>query len=242
MDKKTLLLKILYYLLFYIVIISWSLFFIIGLGCLIFHYSDLIPTIFGIVAWIASLFLIILMCIAEKKNIIVKKEKKKIVQPDVYVSPYKTYEHFFKDFSKSMKQHNFELKKSDKDLSLYIKTYHNDCYSIIVTHHTKSFNSKNKEVAIDKMVDFYNSIMKETKVGGLEITFVICTDDGGQVLKELISEKRIVFERAYTHKAIIGLSIKDNELYLSKNYEPLVKGLSKKIEKQLKNKYKRKTN
>ena len=84
--------------------------------------------------------------------------------------------------------------------------------------------------------------MKESKVGGLEITFVICTDDGGQVLKELISEKRIVFERAYTHKAIIGLSIKDNELYLSKNYEPLVKGLSKKIEKQLKNKYKRKTN
>ena len=234
MDKKTLLLKILYYLFFYIVIISWSLFFIIGLDCLIFHYSDLIPTIFGIVAWIASLFLIILMCIAEKKNIIVKKEKKKIVQPDVYESPYKTYEHFFNDFSKSMKQHNFELKKSDKDLYLYIKTYHNDCYSIIVTHHTKKFNSKNKEVAIDKMVDFYNSIMKETKVGGLEITFVICTDDGGQVLKELISEKRIAFERAYTHKAIIGLSIIDNELYLSKNYEPLVKGLSKKIEKQLK--------
>ena len=95
MDKKTLLLKILYYLFFYIVIISWSLFFIIGLDCLIFHYSDLIPTIFGIIAWIASLFLIILMCIAEKKNIIVKKEKKKIVQPDVYESPYKTYEHFF---------------------------------------------------------------------------------------------------------------------------------------------------
>lgn len=241
------LIRFLYYLFFYLTIIGWSSFILVYIICLLFHISDLIPVIIGIIAFISGVLYLISSIIIEKIKIDVKKTKleKKLtkanvkIEPDIFQSPYKTYKQFSNDIKRIMDENEYELINSKNELKMYIKSYHNSCYSIVVIYHLDFIDSSNKETIINKMNNYFSESIVGMKIGGLQLIYVIVTNQNGNCLKELLNKEKIIFDRAYTHKAIVCTSIKDGEIYLSKNYEPFIKGLYKKIKKYLVKYYKK---
>lgn len=222
---------------FYLTFIGWISFILLYIGCLLFHFSDLIPVIIGIIAFFSGVLFLIISTIIEKRKITIKKTKleKKLtksdvkIDPDIFQSSYKTYKQLSNDINRMMDENEFELVNSKKELEIYVKSHHNSCYSIIIVYHLDSIDSSNKEMIIENMNNFFSENIEGMKIGGLQLVYVIITNQNGSILKELISNEKIIFDRPYTHKAIVCSSIKDREIYLSKNYEPFIKGLYKKI-------------
>ena len=185
--------------------------------------------------------------VVEKRKITVKKTKleKKLtktdvkIEPDIFQSPYKTYKQLSNELNIIMDENKFKLVNSKNRLDIYIKSYHNSCYSIVVVFHLNYIDSLNKETIIENMNKFFSESTVDIKIGGLQLIYIIVTNQNGNILKELLSNEKIIFDRAYTHKAIICSSIKDGKIYLSKNYEPFIKGLYKKIKKYLIKNYKK---
>ncbi len=231
---------------FYLTFIGWISFILLYIGCLLFHFSDLIPVIIGIIAFFSGVLFLIISTIIEKRKITIKKTKleKKLtksdvkIDPDIFQSSYKTYKQLSNDINRMMDENEFELVNSKKELEIYVKSHHNSCYSIIIVYHLDSIDSSNKEMIIENMNNFFSENIEGMKIGGLQLVYVIITNQNGSILKELISNEKIIFDRPYTHKAIVCSSIKDREIYLSKNYEPFIKGLYKKIKKYLIKHYK----
>lgn len=231
---------------FYLNFIGWISFILLYIGCLLFHFSDLIPVIIGIIAFFSGVLFLIISTIIEKRKITIKKTKleKKLtksdvkIDPDIFQSSYKTYKQLSNDINRMMDENEFELVNSKKELEIYVKSHHNSCYSIIIVYHLDSIDSSNKEMIIENMNNFFSENIEGMKIGGLQLVYVIITNQNGSILKELISNEKIIFDRPYTHKAIVCSSIKDREIYLSKNYEPFIKGLYKKIKKYLIKHYK----
>lgn len=239
--------KMLYYLFIYLSIVGWISFIIIYFVCLIFNFSLLIPTIVGIIAFVCSILFLLDSVIIEKRHIVIEEtrlekkitKKDKKIEPDVFQSLFKTYKQLNDEINRIIDEYKFKLVNSKKELKTYIKSYHNSCYSIVVLYHLDSVNQSNKEKIIDTMNSFFKESIEGIKIGGLQLIYVIVTDQDGLYLKELLSEEKIIFDRGYTHKAIVCSSIKDKEIYLSKNYEPFIKGLYKKIYKYLNKNYKK---
>lgn len=247
MSKMKKLIRFLYYLFFYLTVIGWISFILIYIICLLFHFSNLIPVIIGIIAFISGVLYLISSTIIEKKKITVKKTKleKKLtktdvkIEPDIFKSPYKTYKELRNDINKMITENEFKLVNSKKNMKMYIKSYHNSCYSFIIVYHLDSVDLLNKETIIENMNNFFSENIVGMKIGGLQLIYVIIANQNGNFLKELISKRKIIFDRPYTHKAIVCSSIEDGEIYLSKNYEPFIKGLYRKIKKYLIKNYKK---
>lgn len=231
---------ILYFAGMYIIIIFWILCFVTYIGCLIFKYSMIIPGIFFVISYVMCGLFWILTIIMDKKMSVDYKRKilnrnVKSIPPNTFKGHYKTYKQFANEIDVLMEKYNhIESKKIiKKDLSFYIRAYRDHCYSIITVYHVDNVDLKNKNEIFEMMNNYINKNIKDLKIGGLELTYIICTNGNGKILNELLSETKIFFDIPHTHKAIVGVSILDNEIYLLNNYEPLIKGLYKKIKKYL---------
>lgn len=231
---------ILYFASIYITIICWILCFVSYIGCLIYKYSNIIPGILFVISYVMCVLVLILMVIMDKKMSIAYKRKilnrnVKSIPPNTFKSHYKTYKQFANEIDVLMEKYNhIESKKIvKKDISFYIKSRIGHSYSIIIVYHVDKIDSKNKNEIFETMNNYINKNIKGLKIGGLQLTYIVCTNGNGKILNELLSETKIFFDRPYTHKAIVGVSILDNEIYLLNNYELLIKGLYKKIKKYL---------
>lgn len=234
---------ILYFAGMYIIIICWILCFVSYIGCLIFKYSNIIPGIFFVISYVLGWLVWILTLIMDKKMSVAYRRKilnrnVKSIPPNTFKSHYKTYKQFANEIDMLMdkynhKEHKGSTKIVKKDISFYIKSRIGHSYSIIIVYHVDNVDSKNKNKIIETMNNYLNKNMKGIDIGGLRLTYIICTNGNGNILKELLSETKLRFERPYTHIAIVGVSILDNEIYLLKNYELLNKSLYKKVKKYL---------
>ena len=71
------LIRFLHYLFFYLTIIGWLSFILIYIIYLLFHFSDLIPTIIGIIAFFSGVLFLISLMIIQKRKITIKKQNLK---------------------------------------------------------------------------------------------------------------------------------------------------------------------